>query len=548
MLTSKKSPTPAWQNRASTTDFPAQGPWATSDDAGSRRDLADRPYIIGLLIVFLFGCAARFYQLDHTPIWMDEAYSYFVSTQPLGNIAFNKIDNHPPLFYILQHFWNDLNSNAELIRFPAAAIGSLTVLVVALATSDLFNRVAGLSAGALFALSTGHVYFSQEARMYALLCFGLAIATWGLLGLMTRDRKKIYTAVYLIGAGISVYSQAVALIYLAILNGLALASTALMPTQRTALLRHWLAANLLLLVISLPWLLSLREATQSFQGLPLDSSLLVHWFFRNIVGFPGLPFPIKQLADALILLAYVLGAVWLWNSGQRTLAILSVGALLIFPAAIALLNLNTPILANRIFVPCLIPAAMLFGSCVAMLKRPLARTAMLSVTLLFAAWSSIEAKHLQVKTEDTPQALALINANGFGTAPILCSNFWTAGTAYFYAPNREILFPGVDRELIRFNDRMLAAYSLPAAERVRIEDGRMRRLLIDNGLILDPDKDWTSLQQVAVISASKDLREKRLLASLGFTEVAAPPLTSPRQLVFQPLSTNISLWKRPGKP
>lgn len=548
MLSSTKSEIPARQIRAPQADFRAPGANKTADGTGSQQDLADGPYIIGLLIVFLAGCAARFYQLDHTPIWMDEAYSYFVSRQPLWNIVFNRIDNHPPLFYILQHFWNELNSNAELIRFPAAAFGSLTVLIIAFATSDLFNRVAGLSAGALFALSTGGIYFSQEARMYTLLCFGLALATWGLLGLMTRDRKKLYAAVYLIGAGIAVYSQAVALIYLAILNGLALASCGLMSTQRIDFLRNWLVANLLLFVISLPWLLSLREATQSFQGLPVDSSLLVQWFFRNIVGFPGLPFPIKQLADALILLAYALGALRLWNSGHRTLAIVSVGALLIYPAAIALLNLHTPILANRIFIPSLIPATMLLGCCVALLQRPLARTALLSAALIFAAWSSIEAKHLQVKTEDTPQALALIDANGFDTAPILCSNIWTAATAYFYAPNREILFPGANRELIRFNDKMLAAYSLPAAERVRIEDGAMRRLLIDNGLVLDPEKDWTSVQHVALLSASKDPHEKRLLASLGFTEVAAPPLTSPRQLIFQPLSTNISLWKRPGKP
>ena len=526
---------------------PSEGSKAAATEVGSRHDLADGPFIGGLLIVFLVGCAARFYQLDHTPIWMDEAYSHFVSVQSLGHIVFNKIDNHPPLFYVLQHFWNELNSNAELIRVPAAAIGSLTVVVVALATSDLLNRVAGLAAGALLALSTGHIYFSQEARMYTLLCFGLAVATWGLLGLLDRDRKKLYAAVYLVGASISVYSQAVALIYLAILNGLALASWRLMSKQRADFLRNWLVANLVLFVISMPWLLALREATQSFQGLPIDSSLLVQWFFRNIVGFPGLPFPIKQLADMLLLLVYTLGAVLLWNSGRRAFASLSAGALFLYPAAIALLNLNTPVLANRIFIPSLIPAAMLFGCCVAMLKRPLARTALLSATLLLAAWSAIEAKHLQVKTEDTPQALSLIDAHGFGTAPILCSNFWTAGTAYFYAPNREILFPGVDHELVRFNEKMLAAYSLSAAERVHIEDGEMRRMLIENGLVLDPEKDWTSVQQVALISASKDLREKRLLASLGFTEVDTPPLTSPRQLIFQPLSTNISLWRRPSK-
>ena len=283
---------------------PSEGSKAAATEVGSRHDLADGPFIVGLLIVFLVGCAARFYQLDHTPIWMDEAYSHFVSVQSLGNIVFNKIDNHPPLFYVLQHFWNELNSNAELIRVPAAAIGSLTVVVVALATSDLLNRVAGLAAGALLALSTGHIYFSQEARMYTLLCFGLAVATWGLLGLLDRDRKKLYAAVYLVGASISVYSQAVALIYLAILNGLALASWRLMSQQRADFLRNWLVANLVLFVISMPWLLALREATQSFQGLPIDSSLLVQWFFRNIVGFPGLPFPIKQLADMLLLLVY----------------------------------------------------------------------------------------------------------------------------------------------------------------------------------------------------------------------------------------------------
>jgi hypothetical protein len=113
--------------------------------------------------------------------------------------------------------------------------------------------------------------------------------------------------------------------------------------------------------------------------------------------------------------------------------------------------------------------------------------------------------------------------NSLRDGPILCSNFWTAATAYFYAPNREILFPGVDREPVRFNDKMLAAYSLSAAERVHMKDGEMRRLLIDNGLVVDPEKDWASVQQVALISASKDLHEKRLLASLGFTEVDTPP-------------------------
>jgi hypothetical protein len=81
MLTSTKSEIPARQIRAPQANFRAPGPDATA--TALDRTLADGPYIIGLLIVILAGCAARFYQRDHTSIWMNEVYSYFLSTQSL---------------------------------------------------------------------------------------------------------------------------------------------------------------------------------------------------------------------------------------------------------------------------------------------------------------------------------------------------------------------------------------------------------------------------------------------------------------------------------
>jgi uncharacterized membrane protein len=516
----------------------------TASPSCSPHDLADRPFIVALLALLVIGGGARFYHLSYTPIWMDEAYTYFVSIQPLHAIAFNRIDNHPPLFYLLQHFWNEVDPAIDDIRLPAAAIGTVTVLTITLAAADLINRIAGLAAGAFLAFSTGHVYFSQEARMYTLLCFGLALATWGVLGLADGRRKQFYAILYLSGASIAIYSQVVALIYLAILNGLLLACSWLLKEAKPRFYATWLLVNFLLMVFSLPWLLSLREAAESFQGLPAESAVQTQWFFRNLVGFPGLPFPVKQLADASLLVVYMFGAIFGWNNGRRTLAATCIGTLVIYPIAIAFLNLSAPILANRIFIPCVICAAILFGSAVASLRRPIAQMSLATVVLLFAAWSTIEAKIMQVKTEDTPQALALVDAYGFENAPILCSNFWTASTAFFYAANRAILFPGPRDELIRFDERILQAYSLPASQRVHIEDGPMRHVLTANGLVVYPVKDWNSVKQVAVLSASAELPEQQLLNSLGFHKIDAPPLTSPKQLIFQPLSTNISLWAR----
>jgi hypothetical protein len=113
-----------------------------------QREVSDVFYVCGLAAVLVVAGAARFYGISELPLWMDEAYTYFVATRPLHDIVFNELDNHPPLFYALQHFWLLSFPNITAFRFPAAAIGSITAIVVALATSDLVNRQAGLAAGA----------------------------------------------------------------------------------------------------------------------------------------------------------------------------------------------------------------------------------------------------------------------------------------------------------------------------------------------------------------------------------------------------------------
>jgi mannosyltransferase len=168
-------------------------------------EVRNSAFAIGLASIFAVACATRFYALSQPPLWMDEAYSYFVSTRPLADIVFNKVDNHPPLFYAIQHLWTLVDPNIAAFRIPVAAVGILTVLVVALATSDLVNRRAGLAAGALLAMSAGHIYFSQDARMYSLLAFGLAIATWGLVGFVERKRPQLYLTLYLVGGAIAIY-------------------------------------------------------------------------------------------------------------------------------------------------------------------------------------------------------------------------------------------------------------------------------------------------------------------------------------------------------
>jgi hypothetical protein len=383
--------------------------------------------------------------------------------------------------------------------------------------------------------------------MYPLLTLGLLIATWGLVGLVERPAPRLYPLLYLIGATIAIYSQIIALIDLSILNAVVLCCAWLNGAKPRVYLR-WLGINVVLLVLSVPWLISIPDAIKNFGGFGPGGITTTQWFFRNIVGFPGLPPPFKWGADAVIIAIYLGGGIFAWKAGLRTLAAVSIGTLVIYPLVIALLSLITPIMENRVFIPCVIPASILFGVAIEALKRPVAQLAAATIVLAVASGSAVEARRLGTNPEDMPQALKLAEARGFAEAPVLTSNFLIAAEAHLYAPDRAVFFPGKGRDLIRFDNRTLAAYSLPAVERRQLDGPRMRRLMAENQLSINPERDWNSIQKVAIIGAAfwTDARMVEELRTLGFHKADAPVLTAPTRVVFDPLWTVLSLWSRPG--
>jgi hypothetical protein len=510
------------------------------------RDLSASAFWIGLIVIVCMGSAIRFYGLSDLPIWMDEAYSYFVSGRPLSDILFNKVDNHPPLFYAVQHFWTLIDPSIKALRVPAAMLGIATIFIVALTIADLIDRKAALASAAFLALSTGHIYFSQDARMYSLLALGLAVATWGLLGFLIKAKPSRYLALYLIGAAIAVYSQVVALPYLALLNGLVI--ICLFLERRLKSLLPILSVNLILLGISLPWLLSLKEAIGSFQGLAPQSIRTGIKFFRNLVGFPGLSLPFNLAADAFMILIYVSGGLLAWKNGWRTFVLVVFGLLVLYPLTILALSHFTPILSSRIFIPCAILASMLFGMTLVSLRRPLIQSALLAAVLSIGIWSDLEAIHLRTSPEDVPQVLEIADDRGFNKAPILACYILPAATASLYAPDRVIVFLGGNgNEFIRFDSQTAAATSLPMKEQIQFGPS-MREFLIKNSLFVDPEVAWASYDRVILMTTNCWPEKKRFLEQylrgIGFKKNDTPAIKKPKRDVIDPVLTEFSLWSR----
>jgi len=151
--------------------------------APRRRALDPRPYVA--LAVVLAGFVLRTRQLGVQSFWWDEAYSAVVARGSLREIvaAITAADFHPPLHYVLFHYWRMAAGESEYaLRFTAAAAGTATIALAFATARRLFGRGGGLPAAFLFMVAPYLVYYSTEARMFAL------AALLALLGLYLGHR------------------------------------------------------------------------------------------------------------------------------------------------------------------------------------------------------------------------------------------------------------------------------------------------------------------------------------------------------------------------
>jgi mannosyltransferase len=132
--------------------------------------------LIGL--VALAG-ALRFSTLAVQSFWHDELATLRLISGGLGDMlgGIEPNETTPPLYYLLAWPWAQAFGAGEVgIRSLSALVGTATVPVAYLAASSLGSRRAGLIAAALVGTSPLMVWYSQEARAYALLVFLCALS------------------------------------------------------------------------------------------------------------------------------------------------------------------------------------------------------------------------------------------------------------------------------------------------------------------------------------------------------------------------------------
>ena len=262
--------------------------------------------------------ALRLIALGQRPIWYDEAFAVLYAEKPFATMLHGTVtqvggaaaDVHPLFFYTILHGWMEAVGQSPIaVRMLPVLLGTATVAMIYLLARRLFNGRVGLVAAAIAAVSPFQIYYSQEARMYALLGFAATAMAYFFVRAWTDNRRLDWLAFGFFGA-MTLYAHNLGVMFVA---GLDLWIAWVWLTQRAwrwHRLRAVLLSHLLMIGLFAPWLAIVPSQLGKIQqaywveqpGITqLVQTLLVFHFAYDNEALPGWLLPLALLASVLVL-------------------------------------------------------------------------------------------------------------------------------------------------------------------------------------------------------------------------------------------------------
>ena len=178
---------------------------SVAHDATAKDDqaLARLVALVATLAAFLL----RIHHLDYQSFWRDEMDAVFFATRTLPELGqmYLRVGENGPLYFTLLHFWLLLVGHSDFaVRYSSLLVGVAAVPLLYVLGARLFGHVVGALAAVLLAADPYHVWYSQEAKMYALVAL-VAILSVLLLDRALRSSSWAWWVAWLILLGAGFY-------------------------------------------------------------------------------------------------------------------------------------------------------------------------------------------------------------------------------------------------------------------------------------------------------------------------------------------------------
>jgi 4-amino-4-deoxy-L-arabinose transferase-like glycosyltransferase len=310
------------------------------------------------------AAAIRVWQIGDQSYWLDEAFTVDLVKRPLGDMlaTIPTTESTPPLYYVLAWLWAKLFGTGEAaLRSLSALFGTLTVPVVWRAGRELFTPRVGLVAAALTAFNPYFVWYSQEARAYALLVLVAALSVLFFARALRRRTTRAFAAWAVVAA------LALTTHYFAIFIIVPKAIWLIWATRERA---AWAAAGALAAVAAVLAPLALHQRASGHTSFIGDLGLgtrVVDLPKKLVTGELGTPTPlIGPLAGAIAAAAIVYalsGADREWRRTELVLLGLAAATALV-PLVLALVGADYLLPRNLIvlYVPLVLTVAAGLGA------------------------------------------------------------------------------------------------------------------------------------------------------------------------------------------
>lgn len=156
--------------------------------------------LLGPATLFLLALALRLHRLGAESLFMDELHQVSNYAAPLAHLPYGAaVQGQPPLDYLIGFLVARISNSDFAVRLPAALFGSGAVLLLFMLCQRVAGRTVALGCGLLAAILPFNIYFSQEARPYAIAVFFLLALLHSLLRLLEGEARIPWRAALFFG-------------------------------------------------------------------------------------------------------------------------------------------------------------------------------------------------------------------------------------------------------------------------------------------------------------------------------------------------------------
>lgn len=348
-------------------------------------------WLAGLAWLVAAAFALRVISLDWQSFWLDEVDAIRFARGDLRALLgmFVRTGENGPLYFLILRPWTGAVGTTEFaVRYLSLLAGVLSVPLAWAVGTRLFDRRTGLLAAALTAGAPYLIWYSQEAKMYALVAALSLLSTYLLLR-AARENRWTFWAGYVVAASLGYYLHLYGVFLLAGQIAAYVATVRWHPQS----VRRWLIATacltlpyLPLAVWQLPLLIEAPPLAHGAVALPEMLRILFNRFSVNQETWPA-PYLIAPW-----ILALIAGVAVLVRPVAPRASRLWLAAWLVVPVIIVfVLTLRLPVFRDR-YLTIVTPAYyLLLAAGLARLPRPTLTLPVIGLALALSAGVALAA-------------------------------------------------------------------------------------------------------------------------------------------------------------